>query len=59
MAGKCSEVDNWECVSHDVVCVMFYYVDNEKALISDDDYQERELRVELLRLVVETHLGRF
>ena len=52
-------MDNWECVSHDVVCVMFYYVDNEKALISDDDYQERELRVELLRLVVETHLGRF
>ena len=44
-----------ECVSHGAMCGVFYYVDNEKALISKDDRQERELR----RLVVETRPGRF
>jgi hypothetical protein len=33
-----------ECVSYDVVCSMFYYVDCEKALINEDDRQKRELR---------------
>ena len=32
------------CVSYDVVCGMFYYVDCEKAMINEDDRQERELR---------------
>jgi hypothetical protein len=42
-----------ECVSYDVVYGMSYCVDIEKALINEDDYQERKLR----RLIVETHPG--
>ena len=34
-----------ECVSDGVVCGLFYHVDSEKALISEDDRQERELCV--------------
>ena len=48
-----------ECVLYGVVCGMFYYVDNEKAMINKDDHQKHELHVELHRLVVETHLGHF
>ena len=32
-----------ECVLYGVVCGMFYYVDNEKAMINKDDHQKREL----------------
>ena len=48
-----------ECVSYGIVCGMFYCVDNEKAMINEDDRQERELCVELRKLVVKTHLGHF
>ena len=48
-----------ECLSCGVVCSMFYCVDFEEALINDDDRQKQELRVELRRLVIETHLGCF
>jgi hypothetical protein len=48
-----------ECVSYGVVCGMFYCGDSEKALINKDDHRDRELRVQLRRLVVETHLGHF
>ena len=41
-----------ECVLYGIVCSMFYCVDNEKALISVDDSQERELHVGLCRLVL-------
>jgi hypothetical protein len=48
-----------KCVSNDVVCGMFCCVDNEKTLINEDDRQDRELRVELCKLVVKTHHGHF
>ena len=48
-----------ECVSYDVVYGMFHCVDCENAMINKDDHQRHELRVELRKLVVETHLGRF
>ena len=44
-----------KCVSYGIVCGIFYCVDNEKAMIKEDDCHERELR----KLIVETHLGRF
>ena len=50
-------IEQLECVSYSVVYGVSYYVDSEKALINDDDRQERELRVKLCRLIVETHLG--
>lgn len=59
---KCMEsASNWttESVSYGVMCGMFYYVDCEKALINEDNRQERKLRIELSRLVVKTHLGCF
>jgi hypothetical protein len=52
---KVPGIGQLECVSYDVVCGMFYYADNEKALINEDDRQDRELR----KLVIETHPGRF
>jgi len=48
-----------KCISYGVVCGMFYSVENEKVLISEDDHQKRKLHVELHKLVVETHLRRF
>ena len=48
-----------KCVSYGVVCGMFYSVDSEKALISEDDHQELELRDKLHRFVVEARLGHF
>ena len=50
-------IEQLECVPYSVVYGVSYYVDNEKALINDDDRQERELRVKLCKLIVETHLG--
>ena len=46
-----------ECVSCGIVCGVFYCVDNDKALVSEDDHQERELCVKLCRFVVETRPG--
>ena len=43
-----------ECVSYDVVCDVFYCVNNEKALISVNDRQDRKLHVRLCKLVVKT-----
>jgi hypothetical protein len=48
-----------ECVSYDIACGVLYCVDNDKALISEDDCQERKLHIKLRRLVVETRHGRF
>ena len=59
---KCMEsASNWttESVLYGVMCGMFHCVDCEKALINEDNRQERKLRIELCRLVVETHLGCF
>ena len=42
-------------VSCGVVCGVFYCVDNKKALINEDDHEEREQR----KLVVETRPGHF
>ena len=53
------EIGQLECVSYDIVCGVFYYVDCERALINKDDYQNHELHIELRKLVVETHLGHF
>jgi hypothetical protein len=58
MPGKCLELDNMS-VFHMVLCGIFHCVDSEKALINEEDRQERELHVELRMLVVETHPGRF
>ena len=44
-----------KCVLCGIVCDVFYYVDTEKAIINEDNHQERELR----KLVVETHHGHF
>ena len=52
-------VGRLECVSYGIVRGMFYCVDSEKVLISEDNRRERELYVQLCRLVVETHPGRF
>ena len=59
MVGKCSGIGQLECVSYGIVCGVFYCVDSDKALISEDDHQERELRVKLCRFVVKTCPGRF
>ena len=40
-----------ECVSYGVVCGVFYCVESEKALISEDGC--RKLRIELRKLVFE------
>jgi hypothetical protein len=55
MSEKVLGIGQLECVSYDVVCGMFYCVDSEKALINEDDRQERELR----GLVDNTHPGHF
>ena len=44
-----------ESVSYGVVHGMSYCVDNEKVVTNGDDRQERELRVELCRLIVKTY----
>lgn len=49
------EIGQLECGSYGVVCAVFHCVDSEKAMINEDDHQERELR----RLVIEARLGRF
>ena len=47
------EIGQLKCVSYGVVCAMLYcVVDSQKALISEDDCQERELHIE-------THPGHF
>jgi hypothetical protein len=51
------EIGQLECVSYELVCGVFYCVEGGKAPISEDDSQERELRVELRKLVVETHIS--
>jgi hypothetical protein len=48
-----------ECVSYGVVYGVSYCVGSEKALISEDDRQEHELRVKLCKLIVKTRPGRF
>jgi hypothetical protein len=48
-----------ECVLYDVVCGLFFCVDIEKAMVSVDDHQERELHIGLCRLVVKMRLGCF
>jgi hypothetical protein len=53
------EIGQLGCVSYELVCGVFYCVESGKAPISEDDSQERELRVELHKLVVETSPGRF
>lgn len=53
------KIGQLECVSYAAVCGMSYFVDNEKPLISKDDYQERELYVKLHTLIVETRPGGF
>ena len=58
-AWKVLGIGQLECVSYDVVCGMFYCVDSEKVMINEDAPQDRELRVELRRLIVETHPGRY
>ena len=52
---KILETGQLKCVSYGIVCHMFYCVDGEKALIREDNSQERELH----RLVVKTHSRRF
>jgi hypothetical protein len=42
-----------------VVYGVSYYVDSEKALISEDERQECELRVKLRKLIVKSRTGRF
>ena len=59
MFGKCLELDKWSVFHIALLCGMFYCIDCEKDLINEDDHQECELRVELRRLIVEAHLGRF
>jgi hypothetical protein len=41
-----------ECISYGVVCGVSYCVDSENAMISEDDFQERELHVKLHKLIV-------
>jgi hypothetical protein len=48
-----------KCVSYGIVYGVSYYVDSEKAMISEDDRQERELCVKLRRLIDESRLGHF
>ena len=51
-------VGHLECVSYGVVYGVSNWVDSDKAMISEGDCQERELRVKLCILIVETQLGR-
>jgi hypothetical protein len=46
------EIGQLECVSYGIMCDIFYCVDSEKVLISEDNRRERELHVQLCRLVV-------
>ena len=55
MVRKCLELDTLEWISYGVVCGMFKCVESAKAMINEDDRQDRELRGELCRLVVEAH----
>ena len=56
---KVLKIEQLECVSYDIVCGVFYCVDNEKARINANDCHERKLRVGLRRLVIEMRLGHF
>jgi len=59
IVGKWLELEKTKCVSYGIVYGVSYYVDSEKAMISEDDRQERELCVKLRRLIVESRLGHF
>ena len=48
-----------ERVSYGVVCGISYYVDTEKASISENDCQEHKLHMKLHKLILETCLWRF
>ena len=60
MIEKRLELNDWS-VFHMALCVACFYccIDSGKALINDDERQDRDLHVGLCRLIVGTHPRRF